>query len=202
NMVRGVNVAPWGGRGRTRVAASLPRRFPPFGAVGKAAPASRTLRAFDRWQRFDVERDRAAVLRRKFRRIGHHRRHRATDRIAVGQISGLEDAFDVPLRVVADSCRRDVGDPAVAAFWIGPAGKALARDGAAEAIAGAVALRAMARTVDEISAAIPRPRLGRVGLELLPVEKQEFPASEHMADLKMEREVVAARLALHRRQRL
>src|SRR5262249_38719952 len=115
---------------------------------------------------------------------------------------GLEDAFDVPLRVVADSCRRDVGDPAVAAFWIGPAGKALARDDAAEAIAGAVALRAMARTVDEISAAIPRPRLGRVGLELLPVEKQDFPASEHMADRKREREVVAARLALPRRQRL
>src|SRR5262249_48854710 len=161
---------------------------------------SRTLRAFDRRQRFEVERDRAAVLRRQFRRIGDHRRHRATDRIAVGQISGLKDAFDVALRVVAYTCRRDVGDPAVAAFRIGPAGKALARDDAAEAIAGAVALRAMARTVDEISAAIPRCWLGRVGLELLPVEKKKFPASEHAADLEMERQVVVARLALHRRQ--
>src|SRR5262249_57708327 len=79
-------------------------------------------------------------------------------------------------------------------------GKARARDEAAEAIAGAVALRAMARTVDEISTAIPRRRLGRVGLELLPVEKKKFPASEHAADLVMERQVVAARLALHRRQ--
>src|SRR5262245_51626048 len=58
----------------------------------------------------------------------------------------------------------------------------------------------MARTVDEISAAIPRRRLGRVGLELLPVEKEEFPASEHTADLEMERQIVAARLALRRRQ--
>src|SRR5262245_35927845 len=148
---------------------------------------SRTLRAFDRRQRFEVERDRAAVLCRQFRRIGGRRRHCARARVAGGQIAGLEDALDVPLRVVAYTCRRDVGDPAVAAFRVGPAGKALARDDAAEAIAGAVALRAMARTVDEISAAIPRRRLGRVGLEMLPVEKREFPALHPTADLESER---------------
>src|SRR5262249_60228811 len=95
-----------------------------------------------------------------------------------------------------------VGTPPVPACGGGPAGKALARDDTVEAIAGAVALRAMARTVDEISAAIPQRRLGRVGLELLPVEKEEFPASEHAADLEMERQVVAARPSFHRRRSL
>src|SRR5262249_61756423 len=98
--------------------------------------------------------------------------------------SGLEDAFDVALGVVADSCRRDIGHGAVAAFRIGTAGEALAFDDAAEAVARAVALRAMARTVDKICAAIPLRRFGRVGREPLAVEKKKFPASEHGAGLE------------------
>src|SRR5262252_10553688 len=160
------------------------------------------LRPFYRWQRFEVERDRGTILRRKLRRIAHHVPHEATDRIAVGHVSGLENALDVALRIVADSFRRDVWDPTVAAFRIGAAGKALALDDAAEEVARAVALRAMARAVDQISAAIPRRRFGGVGLELLAVEEKKFPASEHRAELEIERQVVVARLALHRRQRL
>src|SRR5215831_21290404 len=137
-------------------------------------PASRVLRPFDRRQRFEVERDRGTIYRRKLRRIAHHGRHQATHRIAVRHISGLEDALDIPLRVVADSFRRDVWDPTVAAFRIGTAGKALTCDDAAEEVARAVALRAMARAIDQISAAIPRRRLERVGLKLLTVEKKKF----------------------------
>src|SRR5262249_49731591 len=148
-------------------------------------PASRVLRSFDRRQRFEVERDRGTIYRRKLRRIGHHGRHQATHRIAVGHVSGLEDALDVALRVVADTCRRDVGGGALAAFRIGTAGKALTCDDAAEGVARAVALRAMARAIDQISAAIPRRRLERVGLELLTVEKKKFPASEHRAELEI-----------------
>src|SRR5262249_34139657 len=107
-----------------------------------------------------------------------------------------------PLRVVADSFRRDVWDPTVAAFRIGTAGKTLTCDDAAEEVARAVALRAMARAIDQISAAIPRRRLERVGLKLLTVEKKKFPASEHGAKLEIERKVVITHLALHRRQRL
>src|SRR5215467_9925471 len=95
-------------------------------------PASRVLRPFDRRQRFEVERDRGTIYSRKLRRIAHYGRHQATHRIAVGHVSGLEDAFDVALRIVADSCWRNVGDGAVAAFRIGTAGKALTCDDAAE----------------------------------------------------------------------
>src|SRR5499427_9590976 len=123
------------------------------------------LRPFDRRQRFEVERDRGTIYRRKLRCIGHHVPHQATDRIAVGHVSGLEDALDIPLRVVADSFRRDVWNPTVATFRIGAAGKALTCDDAAEEVARAVALRAMARPIDQISAAIPRRGLERVGLE-------------------------------------
>src|SRR5262249_6420180 len=70
------------------------------------------------------------------------------------------------------------------------------------AIARAVALRAMARAVDQVSAAIPLRRLGCVGPELLTIEKKKLPSSEHAADLEMERQGVVAHLALHRRQPL
>src|SRR5215470_12581195 len=113
---------------------------------------SRVLRPFDRRQRFEVERDRATIYCRKLRRTAHHGRHQATHRIAVGHVSTLEDAFDVALRIVAYTRWRDIGDGAVAAFRIGTAGKALAFDDAAERIGRAVALRAMARAVDQISA--------------------------------------------------
>ena len=60
----------------------------------------------------------------------------------------------------AKSLLRDVRHPALA-FRIGPAGEALRRDDAAEKIARAVALGAMAETVDEIGAAIPLRRTRR-----------------------------------------
>src|SRR5262249_57844913 len=146
---------------------------------GDDRSSSRAFRPLDRRQRFDVERDRGTILRRKFRRIAHHGRHQATHRIAVRHISGLEDALDIPLRVVADSFRRDVWDPTVAAFRIGTAGKTLTCDDAAEEVARAVALRAIAPAIAPISGAIPRRRLERVGLKLLTVEQKKFPASEH-----------------------
>src|SRR5262249_56780394 len=93
------------------------------------------------------------------------------------------------------------GDGALAAFRIGTAGKALTCDDAAEGVARAVALRAMARAVDQISAAIPRRRLERVGLELLTVEKKKFPASEHRAELEIERQGVVTHPCLQRRER-
>src|SRR5438128_12601347 len=143
---------------------------------------SRALRPFDQRQRFDVERDRGAIVRRKFRRIGDHCRHRATDRIAVGHVAALEDSFDVALGIIADSCWRDIGDGAVAAFRIGTAGKALACDDAAEGVARAVALRAMARAADQISAPIPLGRLGWIGTYLRVGEIKTLPAPEPEAD--------------------
>src|SRR5262249_53117541 len=121
------------------------------------------LRPFYRWQRFEVERDRGTILRRKLRRIAHHVPHQATDRIAVGHVSGLENALDVALRIVADSFRRDVWDPTVAAFRIGSAGKALAFDYAAEEIARPVPRRTMHRAGCPLAAAIREPRSGGVG---------------------------------------
>src|SRR5262249_17401366 len=109
---------------------------------------------------------------------------------------------DIALRVIADSGRRDVGNPAIAAFRIRTAGEALAGDDAAETVARTVALRAMAWAVHQIGAGIHLCRLGGIGMELPAVEKKEFPAPEQAADLEIERQVVVARLALDRRQRL
>src|SRR5262249_60609606 len=60
----------------------------------------------------------------------------------------------------------------------------------------------MAWCVDQIGAAIELRRLGRVWLELLAVQKKEFPHCKHAADLEIEWGVVLGRLALYRRQRL
>src|SRR5437867_1007670 len=83
----------------------------------------------------------------------------------------------------------------------GTAGEALARDDGAQEIASTMALGAMACSVDQISAAIELHRLGWVGFERLPVQKQEFPPSDHAADVEIEWELVLKRLAFHRRQR-
>src|SRR5712691_8223476 len=58
------------------------------------------------------------------------------------------------------------------------------------------------RSVHQIGAAIPLRRLGRVGLERLAVEEQEFPAAERAPDREVDRQIVVAHPALHRRQRL
>src|SRR5262249_61458596 len=55
----------------------------------------------------------------------------------MGQVSGLKNLLDVALRVIADSCRRNVGNRPLAAFRIGTAGEALAGDDRAESIARA-----------------------------------------------------------------
>src|SRR2546421_5735852 len=60
----------------------------------------RLLRAFDRWQRFDVGRHRVAILRRKLRHIAHHGRHRAADRVTIGRVAGLQNVSDVLLGVI------------------------------------------------------------------------------------------------------
>src|SRR5262249_57094624 len=97
--------------------------------------------------------------------------------------SGLEDALDVALRVIADTSRRDIGNPAVAAFGIGAAGKALPRDNGAEKVAGTVALRAMPRAAHQVGAAIPLFRFGGIRLERLAVEKKKFSAAGQAAGL-------------------
>src|SRR5207248_98666 len=122
--------------------------------------------------------------------------------IAIGHLSGFENALDVALRVIADSGRRDVGNPSVPAFRIRTAGEPLADDDAAEGVAGAVALGAVTGAVDQIGATIFLRRFGGIRLELPAVEIKEFPASEQAADFEIERQVVVARLALDRRQRL
>ena len=82
-----------------------------------------------------------------------------TDGIAVRHIAGFEDALDVPFRVIADPCRRNVGSLAIAAFLIRSAGEALvACDDGAEQVARTVALRAVSWAVDEIRAAVPLRR--------------------------------------------
>src|SRR5262249_22147920 len=113
-----------------------------------------------------------------------------------------ENALDVALRVITDSGRRDVGNPTIPAFRIRTAGEPLADDDAAEGIAGAMALGAMTGAVDQIGAAIFLRRFGGIRLELAAIEKKEFPASEQATDLEIEWQVVVARLAFDRRQRL
>src|SRR4029077_15543302 len=98
--------------------------------------------------------------------------------------------------------RRDVGNPAVAAFRLRTTGEALARDDGGEAVAGTGALGAMTWAVDQIGATLPPRRFGGIGLECTAVEIEEFPAAEQAADLEIKRQVVVVRLALDRRQRL
>src|SRR5262249_56084387 len=105
--------------------------------------ASRAVWSFDRRQRFEVSPDRRAILVREFRDPAPHGGHRSADGIAVGHVSGFENALDVAPRVIADSGRRDVGNPTIAAFRIRTAGEALADDDAAEGVAGAMAIGAM-----------------------------------------------------------
>ena len=82
------------------------------------------LRALDGRERFDVERDRGAVSSGESFDVLPTGGHRSADRIAVGHVAGLENALDVPLRVIADAGLRDVGDPTVTAFRVGAAGEA------------------------------------------------------------------------------
>ena len=152
--------------------------------MGAAVSRSRTFRPLDRRQRFEVSRDRAEVFGRELWSLAHHGRHWSADAIAVGHVSGFENALDVALRVVADFGRRDVGDPPVAAFRIRTAGEALARNDGAETVAGTVALGTMTRAVDQIGAAIYLRRLRGIGLELSAVKIKEFPASQQAADLR------------------
>ena len=166
--------------------------------MGAAVSRSRTFRPLDRRQRFEVSRDRAEIFGREFGRLAHHGGHRSADGIAVGHVSGFENALDVALRVVADSGRRDVGNPPVAAFRIRTAGEALARNDGAETVAGTVALGTMTRAVDQIGTAIYLRRLRWIGLELPAVKIKEFPASQQAADLEIERQLMVARLALDR----
>ena len=84
----------------------------------------------------------------------------------------------------------------------GAAGEALAAHDAAQQVARRVALRAMARPVDQIGAAIPLRILRCIGPERLAVEEQQLPAAQRAADVERERHVVVAHPALHRRQRL
>src|SRR6516164_9697829 len=112
----------------------------------------RRLWSLDRRQRFHIFADRGAVGWLELQHILDHRDHRAAGAVAVGRDTILQVVGDVFRAPVAKPLLRHVRHPALA-FRIGAARKALARDDAAEEIARAVALGAMAKAVDEIGAA-------------------------------------------------
>src|SRR5437868_13209336 len=106
----------------------------------------RPWRALHRRQRFQIFRDRRAVLGRELRGVLDHAPHRAARGIAVRHLPGLQEIGDVLDAPLIQPLLRDVGYPALA-FRIRSAGKTLRIDNAAEDIARAVTLRAMAETV-------------------------------------------------------
>src|SRR6185295_17690114 len=128
------------------------------------------LRAFDRRQRLDVGRHRGAILGAELRGVADHGRHWAADRVAVRCIAGFEQVGDVLLGVIAERLLGDVRNPALA-LRIGAARKALRRDDAAEDVAWAMALGAVAGTVDQIGTPVPRRRLRGIRHERLAVEE-------------------------------
>src|SRR5262249_34014679 len=71
----------------------------------------------------------------------------------------------------------------------------------AEEIARAVALRAMAKSVDEIGAAIPRRRMPGICSKWLAVQKQPFPDSDRTANVERKWQLMGAHSPLHRRER-
>src|SRR6202022_2036993 len=95
---------------------------------------------------------------------------------------------------VAKSLLRDVRHPALA-FRIRPAGETLRGDDAAEKVTRAVALRAMAKAVDEVSAAIPAGRARRIRHERLAVHEQQLPEPDIAPDVERKRHVMIAHLA-------
>src|SRR5204863_9880827 len=121
--------------------------------------------------------------------------------VAVGQSAGLEEIGEILHAPFAKFLLRDVRYPALA-FRIGTAGKALRGDDATEQIARAVALRAMAETVDEIGAAIPWRGVRGIRRQRLAVHEQEFPDSDVAADVEGKRHIMIAHPAAYRRQRL
>src|SRR5262249_6371182 len=133
--------------------------------------------------------------------ISYHARHRAAGIVAIGQLPGLEEIGDVLLAPVADALLRYVGYPALA-FRIGATREALSRDDAAEKIARAVTLRAMAKTVDEIGAAIPLRAAAAVRHERTVIDEQQLPNPDIAADVERKSHVVIAHLARNSRQRL
>src|SRR6202035_5170093 len=95
-----------------------------------------------------------AIFRAQLRGVPNYPPHRSADGIAIGRLPGFEEIADVLFAPVRNALLRDVRHPALA-FRIGPAGEALAGDDAAEEIARAMTLRAMAEAVDQIRPAIP-----------------------------------------------
>src|SRR5262249_8481010 len=85
---------------------------------------------------------------------------------------------------------------------IGTTGKALRSDDAAEEIARAVALGAMAKAVHEIGAAIPGWRPSLIRNQEAAVEEQQFPDADIPPDVERKRQIVVAHLACTRGQRL
>src|SRR5262245_8366046 len=104
---------------------------------------------------------------------------------------------NVPFQIITYPGLGDVGNLAAAAFWVRTASEAPACNDPTEAIARAVAFRAVTRTVNEVGPAIPLGQLGRIGLERAAVEEQKFPYTENAAKLELEAQIVVARLALN-----
>src|SRR5262245_8306675 len=63
-----------------------------------------------------------------------------------------------------------------------------------------MAFGTVARSVDEVSAAIPLRGLGRIGDERLAVEKQQLPETDGAANVEWKRHIVVADFSGHRRQ--
>src|SRR5216683_1623037 len=128
---------------------------------------SRLVRSFDRRKRLQISRHGSAIIGRKLGSVAHNRSHCPADGIAVGQLTRFQNPRDVLLGEIAYAGRGNIGNLAVATFRVGTAGETLAGNDASQAIARAVTLRAMARTIDEISTAIPLLRSRRIGAEFL-----------------------------------
>ena len=109
----------------------------------------------------------------QLRGVADHAHHRSAGGIAIGRLPGLEEIGDVLGAPVAEPLLRDVRHPALA-FRVRPPGETLRRDDAAEKIARAVALGAMAETSDEIGAAIPLRRTRRIRLNGLSSMNSNF----------------------------
>src|SRR3984893_14937380 len=160
----------------------------------------RPRRSVDRRQRLEIFRDRRPIFGAELRSVLDHARHRAAGAVAIGHLPGFEEIGDVLRAPVANPLWRDVRHPALA-FRVWPAGEALRCDDAAEKIARAVALGAMAEAVDQIGAAVPLRRVRGIRHERLAIHEQPFPDPDIAPDIEWKRHVVIAHLAGYRGKR-
>src|SRR5262245_15559709 len=142
-------------------------------------------------QGFQIRGHGLAIRPRQLAGIDHDVGHARTNRIVVRRGAGLEQIGNVLIRPGANAvrARRDVRDPALA-FRVRATGEAPFGHDAAQAVAFAVALRAMGGSFDEIGTAIEHSALRRVGHKHLAVEIDELPQPDPAPHVERERQLV------------